>query len=181
MVELVDEHAAKGLGDLTSLRRLLRVKAGRTDLSNLHNANIVVTFEAGLSARNKAEAIDDLLSLLAMLRKRSWGEDLLEDLPIPGIRLCYINRQIGARGPEFEVAIETSFDEISPKAIQSKFRKTYKTEAPIELLAYFLRATPLSGAGPPGPIQELLAREMSTSPFRRLWIYDMMWHEIGFV
>ena len=74
------------------------------------------------------------------------------------------------------MAVERDWDLAVPNIllmlIQGKWIKKYETHRPIELLAYYSRHPTIPEAFWLGPVQSFVDANWTTSPFRKVWIFD---------
>jgi hypothetical protein len=56
--------------------------------------------------------------------------------------------------------------------LQKKFASRYESDAPMELLVYYLGQPPPSDAGWESEARALVNAELENSPFRRVWFYN---------
>jgi hypothetical protein len=58
------------------------------------------------------------------------------------------------------------------RLLGKKFAKRYRTDAPIELLAYYFGASPPSEAKWDSEVRAFLSVELPRSEFRRVWLFN---------
>jgi hypothetical protein len=76
--------------------------------------------------------------------------------------------------PLFGAGEATLAVDATPRLLEKKFRKSYRTDAPIELLAYYIAAPPDDEPKWRASVSEFLAFRTPSSPFRRVWLYDSL-------
>ena len=67
----------------------------------------------------------------------------------------------------------TAIEDRTVPEIAQKFRKGYETRAPTELLAYYDWGPAALAEDWLSDLPELVARELPSSPFRRVWVFDV--------
>ena len=111
--------------------------------------------------------------------------DLLSSLPVafegavtrevltPDLAELRVSRVATTQGPVGCVLAVASVDQPIVRRLESKWRKTYETSRPVELLAYF-------GVQPVGAldswlpaVQEFVEHSWASSAFQRLWVCDL--------
>lgn len=134
--------------------------------------------DAGLTKRKKVigKAFDILISLRQSLHDFCIKHD--SDL-MPILRGVRVKRS-SVNGPSFHVSGYGHMNDPTFDTISGKFCKKYRTDAPVELLAYVCwdllpsRDEILDAA-------KKACLDIQNSPFRRVWIFDCIRREIIFV
>lgn len=134
--------------------------------------------DAGLTKRKKVidKAFDILISFRQSLHEFCIKHD--SDL-MPVLRGVRVKRS-SVNGPSFHVSGYGHMNDPTFDTISAKFCKKYRTDAPVELLAYVCwdllpsRDEILDAA-------KKACLDIQNSPFRRVWIFDCIRREIIFV
>jgi hypothetical protein len=179
LVEIVDPKNAAFLGSAPRLAALIE-KAYQDMPHNLRlrfdskfvNSTLSFEFQMGAS-RNLIEA--RLPSIMAELANQPSGNDREW---VFSSRVSKILVSVRRRGrvevsgrPSFNLAGEFAHDDLVVERVLAKISKTFRTDYPVELLAYF---DVLGWNKPIGWIEPLRAALVSVGlgPFRRVWIVE---------
>jgi hypothetical protein len=65
--------------------------------------------------------------------------------------------------------------------IQTKFSKSYEASAPLELLAFYELQPVSPEALWRSQLHEFVVQNLETSPFRRVWVYDVGNRKVRYV
>lgn len=141
----------------------------------LGNATVRVLMSRNVSSSRRRAAIGMVLLALLDADERFEGE-----YPLPG-KLRLIARVTVVRGnfsgPRFKCISSSAYDPIPQEGLARKFQKVYKSNAPVELLAYFSEQH-----APPQEEVHRFTRSIESSikgsSFRRVWIYDANGHRV---
>jgi hypothetical protein len=96
--------------------------------------------------------------------KQPWWRDVIESMRLSRWDLV---------GPTFSVEAGGYLRNPMVSRIEAKFRKNYRSDTPIELLAYHhVSRPPVPGQLWEAPLEEFLRQNLTASPFRRVWIFD---------
>lgn len=189
LVQIVDEGLARSSShqtlDMESFRNAYR---GDAELQaaldeRFGDACISIAFVPGLASRHRRSSIQMVLRELATMDSAYVGEWR----PPHGSPLCDIVWYILIRrgqfqGPDFYVPADTSIGDPTVARVKTKWHKVYRTQRPIELLAYYC-------VQPVGPeawwlssLRDFLGANWATGPFRRIWVFDsweqtILYHE----
>lgn len=145
-------------------KRELRRRAG--------NAMLSITFveSASAPARNKVlPLIVEFLtkiepSFSGSISAEPWWKGVIQRMRLSRSRLI---------GPVFSVASAGFYQNPMILRIAEKFAKHYRSEAPMELLAYHhFRRPPLPRQLWHGPLETYLRLNLQASNFRRVWVFD---------
>jgi len=189
LVQVVDQGMARDFSDSIRMNALFRKaydtlpRNQRTRLRRrLHNALVGVWFEDGASLRGRVEVIPQVISVLEQIETKTDGE-----LPLAGhsnlrsivTRLSITRGQFV--GPVFDVSAGGSFGDPVVDLLHKKFEKPYCVAAPIELLAFY-ELQPVSPDILWLPrVQEFVTQSLGVSPFRKVWVYDVVEHKVRYV
>lgn len=107
------------------------------------------------------------------------GEFLNSDPELTPVLQCVQVRRVGLVHPIFDVGSYGSLGDPTSQAIKNKFSKNYKCDYPIELLAHINW-----GIMPHEDVwknsAQNAASQISNSPFRKVWVFDMTDKKIKF-
>jgi hypothetical protein len=187
VTEIVDYGVARGNNDMINLERLLRKAYSSLPESDqdqlkpiLENAQVVVSFKLSASLRSRVAVIPAIIIRLPQLTTTTETELILtSDLPVTIQWVRVLRRNIG--GPNFFVAAGSSFADPIVDRIREKFRRSYESSSPVELLAFYEQQGPSPPAFWQRELNDFVAGNLDASPFRRVWIYDVLQQEILFV
>jgi hypothetical protein len=179
MVELVDSDAVRRqrrqvdmqsrlLDACESLRPSERAELDRC----AGNASISLRFAEHASAHARDLVVPRIVDLLCRIdpdfsgevSPPSWWNGVIE-----GMRIS----RHGIVGPGFSVAAAGFLRNSMISRIQTKFEKTYQSDASIELLAYHhYRRPPIPPQFWLEPVTIFLSSHLAQSVFRRVWVFD---------
>lgn len=181
LVEIIDNDWAR----LTSgqfregdaLREAYRT--GSQDLrrelnQRLGNALVYVSFVPEVQARQRRAAVPEILQRLSTMAPDFVGQwrpahhGTLDGV----VRFITITRG-DFPGPEFDVEAVGAIGDPTLERIRAKWSKPYSTRYPIELLAYFELQPLAPEALWRYPLESFLTTSWESSPFRRLWVFDV--------
>ncbi len=143
-------------------------------LERFSNALIYVAFRALAAASQRKPAVEHILHGLLDLPpdyRGNWRPETGSDLS-KTVRAITVSRG-GFEGPVFDVEAASSIGDPTLERIRGKWAKSYETPRPIELLAFYelQPTTPESWWKP--AIDSFLQSAWSSSPFRRVWLFDV--------
>jgi hypothetical protein len=181
LVEIIDEGWASltsgQFRETRSLRGAYLASSGdyRHALDErIANALVYVSFLADVQARRRRSAVPEILRHLSTIRPDFCGEwKPPVGTPLHGtVRAIRISR--GAfPGPEFDVEAVRAIGDPTLDRVRAKWRKSYASPHPIELLAYY-ELQPQAPEALWLPALESFVRDNSdASPFRRVWVFDV--------
>lgn len=179
MVELVDSDAVRRqrrqvdmqsrlLDACESLEPMARAELDR----RAGNASVSLRFAEHASARARDLVVPQVVDLLCRIDPDFSGE-ISPPPPWNGaIESMRVSRP-GIVGPGFSVAAAGFLRNPMISRIQTKFGKTYQSEASSELLAYHhFRRPPIPRQFWLEPLTLFLLSHLGSSPFRRVWVFD---------
>lgn len=137
------------------------------------NALVHVVFDEGATFRAKEDAVDQVFEAMAGLDAAFEGKlrrPVHAGLPaaVDSIRVS----RLDSLGPFFDVDAVGSLGDPTIETIRGKWAKTYQTIHPIELLAYYELQPEPPEAFWRQQLAAFLDANASSSPFRRVWVYD---------
>lgn len=181
LVELVDQEHAQRLSaqleisdHFTQSYRNSAEALRRKLQSTLANACVVLDFSAESTIRRRRGSAQPVLERLAAIPTNFEGQLSSDDLGLPGgtaVRRVSILRGDYA-GPCFENPTAGSLRDPAIELIGTKFRKQYRSEYPIELLAYYYRHPQITKASIPPELLAFLEESLPESSFRRVWVFS---------
>jgi hypothetical protein len=189
LVEIIDEQYCRRLSEQVGMLEFIERTHAALPVAQLHslderfrNALVSIAFEVAATSRQRRKALPDLLRLLTTVEPRFVGKVLLTDEPDLAEIISHVRISRGDFvGPCFDVENVGWLGNPLLDRIRDKFAKTYTTDAPIELLAYYHWQ-------PMGPTEiwlrtcgALVAEGLAGSPFRRVWVFDVRRKGIEFV
>ena len=137
------------------------------------NALVHVVFDEGATFKAKEGAIDRVFTAIANLDATFAGQLRCRDLPglpaaVDSIRIA----RLDSAGPFFDVDAVGSLGDPTVETIRSKWAKTYQTPHAIELLSYYELQPDLPDTFWRPQLEAFIRANGSSSPFRRVWVYD---------
>jgi hypothetical protein len=132
---------------------------------------IGVEFEGRASSVNRMRAVPRIVDVLLRAGPQARGKLTLDPDLRSTVRRIHMNRR-GSDFPWFFVTGCTSFEDKTVSEVAAKFRKTYTTTAPVELLAYYATGPAMEPDMWDPVLGDLLRGELPASPFRRVWGFD---------
>jgi hypothetical protein len=176
LVEIIERDWRQLIGDHMRLQNALYVKHEQrgTPLADAYrDALVFLRYRPDATISQREKAIPALFAFLHGLPPGFTGD------ATPGVELAPILRSVGISrvdfdwGPLFQVGGAHHWvGDPAAESIQGKWIKTYDTQHPIELLAYYsLQSIP--AASWIGPVQSFVDANWTTSPFRKVWICDL--------
>jgi hypothetical protein len=177
LVEIVDPAWARSTGDQWAVDPLFqdalstRAQYDQSFAHRYRNAIVAIRF-ANFGTRRQAAAIPAVVDLLSSLPVAFEGAVTREALT-PDLAELRVSRVATTQGPVGCVLAVASVDQPIIRQLEFKWRKTYETSRPVELLAYF-------GVQPVGAldswlpaVQEFAEQNWASSPFQRVWVCDL--------
>lgn len=181
LVEIIDQDWARltsgQFREAAALRAAYESASGglRVALdSQLHNALVYVEFRPGLASQERKEAVPLILHELSSLPAHQTGIWR----PGPGTLLATTLRSITIsrgefHGPQFDVEAVSFIGDPTVQRIRSKWRKSYSTSRPIELLAFY-ELQPLMPVDIwKSHLDSFVQVAWNSGPFRRVWLFDV--------
>lgn len=140
---------------------------------------VFVAFPAHTSPGRWRHAVGPILTALVDRSTANAPEDRLREgeLPvwlIPSLRrlVAEVLVQRSTGGPFLGVMEMTEHVDATQRLLSKKFTKHYRTDAPIELLAYFEAAPRPRDPDWQNEALGLIRAGLPQSPFRRVWLFD---------
>lgn len=149
------------------------------------NALVSIGFQPTASVLRCERTIKEIFDLLLEQDPAFEGPLLQPRNPKNPLYSITLMRRDGLNGPHLTVSAGGSYAPLPLDIVEKKLRKSYRTSAPVELLAYYgLEAPPVSGEAVERAIKDLnviVRGRLSQSPFRRIWLFDAGVPEVKFV
>ena len=137
------------------------------------NALINVVFDQGATFRAKEDAVDQVFEVMASVDATFEGKlRRRERAGLPAAVGSIRVSRLDSPGPFFDVEAVGSLGDPTVETIRGKWAKAYQTLHPIELLAYYELQPELPEAFWRQQLEAFLDVTGSSSPFRRVWVYD---------
>jgi len=181
LVEIIDEGwASLTSGQFRETKSLREAYLASTDEyrcaldERIANALVYVSFVADIQARRRRSAVPDILRHLSTIRSDFSGEWK----PPSGTTLHGTVRAITIsrgdwEGPEFDVEAVASIGDPTLECVRAKWRKSYTTPYPIELLAYYELQPQAPEALWLPRLSTFVRNNLSAGPFRGVWVFDI--------
>lgn len=181
LVEVIDQDLAQGLYGKLRLETIIRdryrgLEPHEKDIIKEHvgNALMNIRFLPALSFRQRVMAIPQIFAEMKSIDPTFEGDYV----PPPGSPLGTLVKQIMVsrgdfRGPIWDIESVTWFGDPSLDRIKEKFGKHYQADSPIELLVYFDLQPDLGFTEPHDEVKEYITNNISSSPFKRVWMMDL--------
>lgn len=173
LVEIIDADLAKAVGVQLKFQERLSEGAQARQVQGLADALVFADFSRSSTNAQKQQACDVLLDVLGQLPAGFAGN--VDPTPHAGLVgvLSKIRITRGDfAGPSFQVGGATFISDPVIERIRQKFAKTYTTDAPIDLLAYYqMHPTYRAEYELPG-LDEYVGNNIASSPFVRVWVFD---------
>ena len=178
LVEVLDRDMARSDSDALTLASALTEeyerfseRHGQPAVDALADALVCVEYRESARFREKRNSIPEVLRTVRAVSKSYTGDVAITSSLAGIVRRCSIRR--GAfLGPCFDVVSAGSFSNPVISAVCAKMKKTYDTENPVHLLAFYLHMPVFpSSAWVSAAIQEVHTA-IAKSRFERLWVYD---------
>ena len=180
LVELIDQDYA--LRAWSQLKLKSRFEKAYEDLEphrkarvaeRMGNALVHVVFDEGATFRAKEHAVDQVFDTMAGLDAAFEGKLRRSDhANLPAAIGSISVSRLDSPGPFFDVDAVGSLGDPTAERIRGKWEKTYETAHPIELLAYYELQPELPEELWRHQLDAFLDAHGSSSPFRRVWVYD---------
>ena len=177
LVQLLDEDVARDQGDAGKLQGALMAALAGRRLTTLRGRLIRVRFRDESPQARKLAAVPAIMEALAGLPAGYRGA------VTPPADVTSLDVEQWAKGAEALPSVYAGGGWVAPVStdgVRTKFGKSYTTDAPIELLAYYQRQPVGAELWAHPELCELLRNELPGSPFRRAWIFDTWSGEILF-
>jgi hypothetical protein len=192
MTSLIDrERIAKRHSDQEELMNCIRIypklllDSTQRHLKELfRNALVTFHFNAQKRLLSRKAAIKGIFDALLELDETFIGRVPLSRklAEIATVEVVRVSSEIG---PSYNVSAGGSYDPLPLGIIKEKFKKTYKSTAPMELLAYYgLNSPPVSQETINKAIVQLRSltnEDLNHSQFRRIWLFDAGNIEVKFI
>lgn len=166
-----EDHMRAGFNELPPSKRE-QLQASFAD------SDIAISFEYGVTERQRAKAVDALLDHLLALPPGWTGVEIRPSGLRPQVTQLIVQRG-PFTGPIFSVASATWVDDPSIEAIEEKVNSTYKTPHPLELLAY-IELNPMFPDDAWIPDLADFCRGLASCPFRAIYVFDVTRGEVLF-
>lgn len=182
--EIVDEVFARQVDGGYKLRQRFdeACKSFPALRRSLADAIVYIEFFDEVSDRIRLNCIKPILQLLHSLKPSFdgdvpvWKQSRLQKV----VRCLEVHRGI-SDGPFFDLTKFVKHIDKSIELLEKKFAKSYKTNAPIELLAHFYRQPPSRDSKWIEGVRSYVANKLGGSKFRRVWIYNWFDRQIVYV
>jgi hypothetical protein len=177
LVELLDEIVARAQGDGRTLQSELTATLESRPVPALRGRLVRVRFRDEAALARKAAAVSEVVRVLENLPAGYLGE-----IPPPA-DVTRIELHPWALESPLRPAVYAGGGWIEPVAIgavDAKCRKSYVTDAPIDLLAYYQRQPVGTDLWSHPDLCERIQQRLSGSPFQRAWVFDTWSGEILF-
>ncbi len=181
LVECIDNSIAQSTYDSLRLNKALvdeldKLPQERRERfrASFGNALIYIAFVGGLSLNKRKGSIPALFDYLLTLG--GTGErkfDLRSHQDLGGVVRSIAISCGYPTGPALKVEAITSFADPCRERIQKKFKKEYKAESPVELLAYYELQPELPETHWLPSVEEFMKKNLKSSVFQRVWIYSV--------
>lgn len=186
MVELIDQDYARTMQSDSSTRKQLAdfyeaLPLGRRSQldQSYGDAEIIVSFQSGLTERRRAAVFDRLFKFLTD-RPSGWSGVSLRPTELQP----YVNEVVVARGtfkgPRFDVSSAVWVDDPCIEAIAEKMESTYVTPHRMELLAY-IESNPMFPDHVWIPDLEDYCRLLARSQFGAIYVFDVSKKSVRFM
>ena len=180
LAEVVDQELAQAVHGKIRLQQ--RFKAAYDELPGDQQARINeavgdcllnVCYNPHVTFSQRVQLIPAVFDEVTRIPHESADDwDPPETSPLHGlVRTIMVSRGI-QRGPLFDVEAGGWIADPMPDRIAGKFSKTYETDDPIELLLYY-DIHPDVGRIGLDEIGKTVHANLSSSPFRRVWVFDV--------
>jgi hypothetical protein len=134
----------------------------------------------GVSPGKWRQAVRPILAMLVARSRSMEEEERLREGEIPVWRIPELRHLLTdleirrcSMGTPFFGALEMSeVVDRTTNLLERKFSKSYQSDAPIELLAYYVGAPPPEEPEWKADTLEFIRARWSQSPFRRVWLFD---------
>lgn len=134
---------------------------------------VFVSFRAGTSPGRWQRAIRAILAVLAEHAGQVFQRQELPVWRIPELKDLVLELRVhrGVRA-SMHVMEMTELRDQTVALLEKKFGRTYRTAAPVELVAYYISQPPPRRDGWRSEVTGFIATHLSASPFRRVWLFD---------
>lgn len=184
LTQIVDQDVARRFSSKIGLQPRLRElcqELPAADQAKIKGIDVFVAFREGASQRRKERIAPKIIAWLTRARPSLWG-----DIPIPDAARDVVRGVKILRGdsalPQFEVSGSGECGDDTVARIVTKLARSYGGLCPKELLAYH---GGMQGVHPPdgwkADLNDMLARRLPASPFRRVWVFDQASRSIMYV
>ena len=177
LTELIDQTYMDHLGPTFSIKLYLENYCDRkTSDSALfrdkyNDALLHFEFSEYSSFKERKKAADKAFLKLYNLSENSDGEFLKFDPELAPVLQWIQIDCVGSVGPIIDVSSYDRIGNPTSKAIEKKFSKSYECNSPIELLAHINWGI-MPGEEVWMASANKAASKISSSPFRKLWVFD---------
>ncbi len=181
LVEIIDKDWARltsgQFREAQTLRDGYRASTGeyrRALDERIADALVYVSFVADVHAKQRRSAVPDILRLLSTIRPDFCGDWK----PSSGTTLHGTVRGITVSrgdwdGPEFDVEAVGAIGDPTLERVLAKWRKSYASAHPIELLAYYELQPQAPKALWLSSLDSFVRDNWNASPFRQVWVFDI--------
>lgn len=174
LVEVIDTDLAQAVGIQIKFQTSLAAGAASRQIKSLSDALVFVEFVTPSTNHQRQQACESLLNILEQLpadfrgNVNPAGPTGLAD----GVRKVRITRGDFV-GPVFQVGGAAFLSDPISDRLQEKFGKTYESDTPIQLLAYYhMHPTYRAEYELPG-VNDYVQANLAASPFERVWVFDV--------
>ncbi len=189
LVECVFDNIARSFSDSAELTKIFYDKLKKLPVIQkkqieriFRNACIAIDFKNNVSKTIRKRTIEKIFNFLLILKKDEEGKFIPKKFnSISDIVNCIYITRGKFNGPSFQVIDAGTF--IGNPAltnIQKKFNKSYKSTAPIELLAYYYIQPEIPDNIWKFTLKNFISNNISHSPFQRVWLFSFPQNKILF-
>jgi hypothetical protein len=174
LVEVVDSDLAKAIGIQVKFQSRLEAIVRDRRVKGVADALVFVRFSSSTTNSQKQHACDVIVNVLERLPNGFVGSiDPGDHGGLIGVvRKLQLSRGTFV-GPAFQVDGGAFISDPIIERLREKFEKTYTTDAPVELLAYYeLHPTARAEFELPG-VGDYVRANLRMSPFSRVWVFDV--------
>ena len=180
LVEALDSDLARGVYGKLRLEKNFRdafaaLRQAHKDSLSAHvgDALLYVCYDRSLSLSRRCSLIPAVFDEVRRIDSGFVGTHTPGgDSPVHGVvRQILVNRG-SYTGPIFDVEAFAWYEDPVVDALETKFGKSYETDAPIELLVFY-EIQPSDGRVEISEVVDFVREHVGSSPFRRVWIHEV--------
>jgi hypothetical protein len=180
LVEAIDPRFAGGASESNRQIAVMQAFFDQQSLAtrralraSLGNAWIWVLFADG-NRREREKSIPGLFEFLATLTVDALGDyEIGAEYDCPCVPSVTIMRSDDIRRPRFDVTYVRSVGDPLLTRVKEKWQKSYQTPYETQLLAFYNMQTSRLAQLSLKEVEEFVRDNWSTSPFKRVWVYDV--------
>jgi hypothetical protein len=181
LVEIIDEGWARltsgQFREAKSLREAYLASTGeyrRALDERIANALVYISFVVDVQAKQRRSAVPDILRHLSTIRPDFRGEwKPPSGTPLHAeVRAIRVSRGCFV-GPEFDVETVGAIGDPTLDRVRAKWRQSYASAHPIELLAYYELQPQAPTALWLPRLDSFVKDNWNAGPFRKLWVFDI--------